>query len=123
MKTILLILLPIMCYCQTEETRLLFLSINDKRTELKYPKLSYQSSKQSELDTRAIKVGVEDRALPKDKCSCTTETVFAANSFKELVRAAIDKEQQWYHLDPKEINAAISVVNLDGKYYAVVRTY
>ena len=117
------LLLPAFSYAQSEESRMLFLSINSKRADLNIPSLSYESVKQTSVDSRAIRVGIDNKAMKQDECDCKTESVFSASTLRELLSIAIDPAHEWHFLERNEQNATVSVVTLDDKIYAVVRTY
>jgi hypothetical protein len=116
-----LFILPAFAQAQSEEARMLFLAVNSKRSELNYPSLSYQPDKQTENDMKAIRFGIDNDL--KSNCYCKSEMVLTASSLKELLSSAIDLSGKKPYLDPEQKNATVSVVNFEGKYFAVIRTY
>jgi hypothetical protein len=117
---LILMLLPVFGMAQNSESRLAFLAINGKRSELKLNKLSYQSGKQTDCDAQAVlsSIGKENKTL----CDgCLSEELYHNNTFKDLLQQLTDVKTT--HMSVDQTGITVSVLIIDSSFYAVIRTY
>lgn len=116
------LLLGVITSSAQNQSQQVYNAINAQREYMALPPLVYRIGEQLSVEERVQQITF-NFALSED-CQCDYESIAGDRSLQGLIHKMTNiKRYQWLHFEQDARFTAIAVVEKEGMYYCVVRTY